>query len=769
MNPAAPAMIRFVRYVMLCCLCSGALSASGIVDAIQFGDAEVESQHGLKATDSETLVGAVDLPARRLLPAKASAWRGGVLSFRMIVDPKAPNYFTAIFWGGDITGEHSRLMLFIDGKQVGQRHLGEVDMLDIMYNYPRYPGNFIYKTLPLPVNMTKGKKEVELRIEAQGPIWGYGPTIEKYQQQMKMPSRGIYGAFVHTDPYLGLSTGNPQAVGVADFPTRPEPGPEALENVKSRLNGQIARLLESNGKLSLDAIRFLATGCLEPWCDAYHNKAALERLIKGIDLYYQEFEEDPTVVEKEWFGYGPLADAVRMLPHPLRLYLDEEIEGTGLIRREAWAEMFATSRDRKVTQRRSYTNQSMIVDLGIYACHRAVAVLDPARAWPETKALTLLRESAGVEPWSGSWDSRGQPTWTMGRNHMLFTGEGLTRELGYVGHYGEIVIGMLLEAYEASRPSPDQEGDPKLKAQLVRMTKARGVFRYPLPDGDGYRSMHIETVIGWRDWYYPGGTTYEQMWTEAPLDVAAATLDPVLVGYGQQMLEDNQYFKSLEKRIDLRGFGPMTRLLAAPGNYAKVKAQPKQKTRLPMAPGQPDFVFADPEIGVVALKNGEEILYCSLYWRARFAINNLARVHHLTPNIERDATVWIETRFQDSGEVFKLPDQTNEPFSARYESFYKGEGMYLAVAGEEQPIAKVPRDQENYKPGKENPHAGKGDFYLMRYGSYLIAMNCTRQRSFQFDVPEEFRGSTDRVSGSPVTASSITAKPWQTIVLVRKP
>jgi len=740
-----------------------------VLDAIEFGDESPGGPHGLKAENSKIISGNQGLAAQQLLPPRSEGWRGGSLTFRMTVDPEVQNYFTAIFWGGDLTGEHSRLMLFIDGRQVGQRHLGEVDMLDTMYEYPRYPGGFLYKTLPLPANMTKGKTSVELSIEAQGPIWGYGDTAERFQRPMSKPSRGIYAGFVHDESFFVTSAGDSKAPVEVKFPTRPKPGPESFDKVKERINGEIGKLLNSKGSMSHEAIRFLAKACLEPWCDAYHSKPALDRIVKAVDDHYLSFKDDPKSAEKEWHGFGPLAEGVRVLEGPLRVYLDGKVEGTDMIRRDAWSEMFAVSRDRKVTQRRSYTNQSMIVDMNIYLCNRAVKMLTPLDAWPEAKALRLLHESAGIEPWSGEWDERLEPSWKMGRNHMLFTERGLTKELGYVGHYGEIVIGMMLEAYDSTRPAPDKEGDPRLKAQLIKMTRARGVFRYPLPDADGYRSMHIETVIGWRDWYYPGGTTYEQMATEAPLDVAAATLDPVLIGYGQQMIEDNQFFASLEKRVKLRGWHPLTRLLAAPRNYEKIQSQPPQKTRLPMAWDQANFVFTDPEIGVVAFKNGREILYTSLYWRARYAINNLARVHHLTPSTERDATIKIETRFKDSGEFFTLPDQTNEPFSRRHEGFYQGEGMSLAVAGEKQPIAKVPADQVDYKPGKENPYAGKGDFYLMEYGPYLIAMNCTKEESFQFPVPEEFQGAKDLVTGRKMTSASAAIRPWQTLVLFREP
>ncbi|MGD9418651.1 MAG: hypothetical protein Q7R22_006895 [Verrucomicrobiota bacterium JB025] len=743
--------------------------AGPFIDSIQFGNETNEAAHALKVQDSTVITGAHDLPARQFLPSENMNWRGGRIWFTMKVDPARQNYFTAKFWGGDLTGEHSRLMLFIDGKQIGQRHLGEVDQLDIMYNYPRFPGNFFYKTTPLPINITEGRDSVELRIEAQGPIWGYGGTPDRYQKPMAAISRGIYAGHVHTDPFYQLTAEDRKSATRITFPTRNSPGPEMLETVKKRINTEIAKLTKSDKQISPDAIRFLAKACFEPWSDAYHRKPVLKRILKGIDDHYLAFKQNPEISGKDWHGSGPLAHAVCFLETPLSHYLDQPITGTNTSRRNAWADMFEFSRNTKVGQRRSYTNQSMIVDMNIYFCDRALRILDPSRAWSKGRALRLLHEAAGIKPWSGSWDENGNPSWKLGKNHLLLTEQGLTKELGFVGHYGEIVTGMLLDLYDSTRPAFGEEGDPKLKEQLIRMTKARGIFRYPLPDGQGFRSMHIETVIGWRDWYYPGGTTYEQMATESPLDVAAATLDPEIVGYGQQMLEDNQYFKALEKRLTLRGINPLSRLLAAPRNYELVKSRPKHPQRLPMTPGQPDFVFADPEIGTVALKHGDDIMFVSLYWRARYAINNLARVHHITPTTERDATVHIRTHFNDSGLVFEFPDITNMPFSTRMEGYYKAEHMHMAVTGIKQPIAKVPADQIDWKPGRENSYAGKGWFYLMEYGPYLIAMNCTRDQSFPFPVAQQYIGGKDLATGQRIDSATWTARPWQTLVIHRKP
>ena len=50
------------------------------------------------------------------------------------------------------------------------------------------------------------------------------------------------------------------------------------------------------------------------------------------------------------------------------------------------------------------------------------------------------------------------------------------------------------------------------------------------------------------------------------------------------------------------------------------------------------------------------------------------------------------------------------------------------------PIAKMPPGVK-FKPGDENIYAGKGTFYTLRYGPYLIGMNCTTDRTFELHVP----------------------------------
>jgi hypothetical protein len=79
--------------------------------------------------------------------------------------------------------------------------------------------------------------------------------------------------------------------------------------------------------------------------------------------------------------------------------------------------------------------------------------------------------------------------------------------------------------------------------------------------------------------------------------------------------------------------------------------------------------------------------------------------------------------------------------------------------------AKIPAST-TFKPGNESVDAGKGMFYVLRYGAYLIAMNCTEDRTFTLDVPQDFRGAKDLANESKVPAGpSLRVGAHSTVVL----
>ncbi len=760
------------RFVRLALLVPG-LCAAEITDTLVFGNEASEAAHELAAEKSDCVAGGLGEPARRLLPGAEGAWQGGMLKFTVRVDPVRQNYFTIRLWGEDVN--HNHLMLHVAGKQIGYRHLGDIDGLDNGTDAPIYPGRFCYRTCPLPLALTTGKETVECEIRASGPIWSYARDFDGYQKPMTKPARGLYRAYTHTDPCFTPPAEEKQGVYPENAPLRKGPGPEVIDGVKDRVNAEIARLLrEPERPCNQMQMHFLAHAYLTPWTRAAGKKEALVKIQASLDALYRAYVENPRLAEAEpstynpdWFGLGPSGQVLALLPAELGPRLDEEIDngkGARVTRRAGYADMLLACRDWHREHRRQYTNQSMINDLyGIYLANRGLAVTDPAKALPEKRALRYLHESIGLEPWLGS-EKDGKPLKPLGDSFYQLTADGLTKELGYVGNYGE-VLDWVAQIYESTRPAPGKEGDPRIKAQLVKIARARAPFRYPMLDPEGHRAMVIETAVGWRDVHYPGDVAYTQRatWDGSPFEAAAATLDPHLVGYSQQMLADHQYFAALERQVKTGGFRITAGLLGVPERYETILAQAPQPHRLPMTWDQPDFVFADEENGVVAVKNGREILYASLYWRARHAVNFLGRVHYLTPVNDRVATVALETEFTPSGMEYRRPDWTNFGF-ANGGHRYPAE-FVSAHAGETLPIAKIPEGIP-FKPGQENIHAGRGDFYKLAYGPYLIAMNMSADKSFELQAPAHGGEIRNLVTGRKVSpGAKAKIGPRTTVVL----
>ena len=232
------------------------------------------------------------------------------------------------------------------------------------------------------------------------------------------------------------------------------------------------------------------------------------------------------------------------------------------------------------------------------------------------------------------------------------------------------------------------------------------------------------------------------------------------------MFADNQFFAAVGTQLQDTRFRATTGLLDLPGQYNLIKAQPPSPYRLPMSWNQPDCVFADEEDGVVAVKNGQEILYASLYWRAGFAINFLARTHYLTPTYQQAAVVREDVQFTPSGQTYKRPDWINFGFGNGGANIKYPADLHQASAGEVLPIAKMPADVK-VKPGEESYFGGMGDFYTLRYGAYLIGMNTTGDKTFYLKVPDGAKAVKELVPRRSDLAAGSAAKvgPHSTTVL----
>lgn len=717
--------------------------------------------HQVRIDNGSIAPGGLGQPALRIAPAADGSWRGGGVDFRVAVDPVKPTFFSTRLWGGDKT--EGNLTLICGGKQVGDRLLSDYDQLDYGAKHPQFPGAFFYRTYRLPDAVTRGKQFIDCRIEASGPIFSYGDTFDKFQKPMAEPSRGLYDIFTHDQPWLDTAAFVDGAVTVAgvrpgDGKLGPKvAGSEVLGKIRSRIESSATGLVGASRPLSQHEIAFLAMLRHKTWTPMARDKRVLDAVVKGFDDYIAAYAADPNLVKwdkstwnPDWFGFGPLAQAFMADPEALRPLLDKQVawkNGTRITRRAALTEMFQASRDWLRTHRRFYTNQSMIVDLwGIYYPNRALQIIAPERAMTEQQARRYLYESTGIEEWRGDDLPDGAHTFDAGGpdgtkaspykvvpGYHLVTRKGLTRELGYVGNYGEVGdwVGAI---YEATRPAPGKPGDEKIRAQLARILNARSYFRYPTADDDGYAAMRYMADIGWRDLKAPGDVTYVEVSRDgasSPIHGAVITADPRVVGFAQQMVEDNQLWPVLASAADGGGFRRVYGLLDVIDDVQALNRMPRQAARLPMSHGQPDFVFADPQDGVVAIKRGEERFYASLWWRSNRGVSNLGKVWLSGPRGNRIATVPVKTGFDASGNFWTRPDKV---VLLKSDSFNKDYGLSLAEAGERVPLAKAPAGI-TIKPGEDSIYAGRAENIVLSYGGYTIAMNMSDSKPFTFEVP----------------------------------
>lgn len=770
--------------------CIASTTAADYLDVLSFGDASSEHGHGLTQVRSEAISGGLGEPARQLLPLEPVSYNGGSVSFNLAVDPKRQNYFTVKLWGSDKGAGRGRLILYLDGQQVGYRHEGDHDVLNQCDDDALFQGRFVYQTVALPPMLTQGRTNVSLKIAALGPMWSYAANFAQKQKQFTLPSRGIYRAYMHTNPFFAPEPAEKQGSYVVPKTRPPGPGEEILEKMKATVNARLARLMEAKSDAGGDSksaegnVLLLAEAYNTPWTVAYRNPKAIAALVRVGDVFLR-----PGMIGKNWTGTGPLGEAIMLVgAGSLQQALEEEMEvpvgfpfvpdwrrrepleepvikepgAAGktirLKRRDAWAQVLRASLDwNRKNGRRFYTNQSMIVDRNLYTANRGLMMIDPARALPEQEALRYVYEAAGLLPWLGNDTDDGGSTKPYGTNYFQITHKGLSRELGYVGTYGETILKFM-------RDMAALTGDEKIRQQLIRIETARMNFRYPSLDADGYRQMKLVSEIDARTAHFPLAmgayaipNIREAWWMELP----AFLKDPISVGAAQQCLEEHQYFPRLAQRADDNDTLGMMRNV---DEYPVVKALPKSSYRLPMSDGQPDFAFADEENAVVALKHGDQRLFLNFYYRQEFGVSGVVRILDVTPAIMRIATVKSQFEVDAAGQEWTRPDVIDFERSGGFPP--PGEKIHQAWRGEKLPIARRPADVSQPRYGTWGPFVGKASFYWLRYGDYLVAINTTGDKTYALPVPAGYKNAPDLVSGKTVDLSKeIKVGPLTTVVL----
>ena len=789
-------------------------SPQSVVDTITFGDPVSEKAHQFEGENTQTVVGALGQPARLSLPKQPVDYYGGDLSFDMKVDPVKQNYFTVKFWGSDVSGVQKAL-LYINGEQLGYRHMGDYEALNHGADVPSFRNRFFYYTDILPLALTHGQKSLTLTIRTIGPISGYalGGGYDGYQGKMAAPSRGYYRAYTHTSAALpGLDAEKQGAV--LPPPVRPPQNAQAiLDAYTERIKGHVRDLMHAQGRMAPSDIAYLAAATQQPWTAAGQDdsgrQSAMAQIVAKIDDQAQRLTE-PDIYAKggyqaDWGGvFAPIGEALYWMDKDLtstqwKALLDENIpvNGQAVTRRAAWTRMLKGNFDYARTHVARISNQAEICMYGAYCSNKGLQIINPAIAEPEDTAKRFLFEPAGILPYlgndildsSGKFIGRERP---YGDHYYQMTEAGLTRENTYVAIYGEwtniLVKWWRMYGY-----------DEILKKALVN-SNARAQMKYSDYDDDGFRAMRMEGVIESRGPAYPDNIGYGVRWNGGHgLDMARLKrwmdetpekyqgpewaiyrrLATNAVGYAQQFLNDSQYLSSLGESDDFNIPADYAYVTAHPPTGALLPAtnlhwyQPQELAALGVAgvkEGVRRSAWADVDNGVVALRDGDLTLFAGLVMKANWGVNGVARIHCITPTIDRLATVVPDVQFEPSGRWTVRADQVQVQFMHANEP---PEGPHQALASEVLPIAYQPAVQETSP--VDTPYTGYANFYALHYLNYLIGMNTTRPeygnaRAYDLKLPAGFTGRTafDFVSGKdlPVFYGGIQVAPHSAVVLL---
>jgi hypothetical protein len=746
---------------------SRAADINATLDTLTFGNASSEASHGFQAafpppqarvapvpaevsnnSPSDVQKGALGQTERRLLPRTPNAdYYGGEISFTMAVEPVGQNYFTIKIWGSDLSA--SWLVLNVNGFEVGGRHMAQDE--EMLLNHSGwFPNRFIYRTVRLPLRLTLGQHQVTIKVRSIGPISYYASgDYDHYQKRMSAQTVGIYRAYTHTNGYLDASS---EAQGTAPsartITTTAADEAVWLSGWKATVNHQLTvKMAAPASSLSPIDLDYLAQAYEVRWTSSYKNPAAVSQVIAGFDAMVSAYSAAPTTYigahgNDSWGGYlGPAGDAVRLLWPQLHGVMGARVNYGGTVavttRQAAWATALRASVDFGRFHRRTISNQEIDAARNIYLANAGLRWVDKSRALDEPEARRYLYEAFGISPWLGSDEAGDGPVPVRGiapngPNWYMTTSRGTTKEGCLVGgDYGEqganaFKMGQMID-------------DAKLKAQGLKMLRARAALRYPGIDANGNLISYVTEPIGCRnDQEINGHVAYLGRGSD-PVYVGAAGLAVIgadLLGYAQQQFDEGQLLNQIA--VGKGGSG----VVDIPDAYTAFRAQPRTGVRLPMSSDRPDFAWVDEENMVVAARHGEERFWAALNWHGTNAINRLAKVFVTSARVAHIAEVTLDdVQFNAAGySVTRDGAVDNTPPHGRSPV----DNPTNANIGEVLPVALRP-DLDKAPPN--NVDGGRGTGYTLRYGHWLVAINAHPTLPYTMQAPEGFAGGLDLVSG----------------------
>jgi hypothetical protein len=738
------------------------IGRSEILTAITLGDASSEFTYAVKSSQAAIVTSpdiALGEPGRRLIPANPEDVAS--ITFTAKVSPTEQNFITLRVWGGDTTWGPLHLVL-ADNSNL---NLGNL-WWHVTTEAP-FPGRFIYRTLPIPIEFTLGKATLDLRLQTTPTPENTGGIIFGKAPPPKLPNRpsfALYNLYTHTSPWFvpppDDHQGSPFVWG--EPVAKPAIYPETVEQrLVQRSLADINFTLKANVERSQygpghhrDLTLLAAYGLIynTPWSGHYQDATIPPRVRNAIDINVQRQASlggDPGILFlRGWEAHGQIALAYSRLHDVFAAkgWLDENItlnfpgRPVTLTRRQAYANFFHDAFEWRRSDRREYASQQLPVARSLYRLQQALRSLDDPRALTEPQSLRYVHEAVGLAPLR----TRGFGIQGANENFPFFTltDTGLAREPGYVDDTGEFTRDLALLAEET--------GDPLVKVQAEKAVAARSVFRIPVNSPEGNRILSGVGTLSWNTPAYPSRIAYNG------IEEAAILGDPVSLRLAQLEIEHGRPYLLGSTPVRDSDWDPAATLRLV-DYYRKIKDLPPSPQRLPMEPESPDFVWADEQIGVFAFRHGDTRVYGSFFNNdsaAGRAIGDLGVLEFIRPDMDRLVDFRPESATPRSGLSLTL----KQPYGDRTYAQTPLPPGYSAWP--ESPADSV------------DPRAGLAYFYRLNYGAYLVGMNTTqpgsyRETTYTLVIPEGVTAAMDIATGEPVNLKKpVRLGPGETRVLL---
>ncbi|MFS0724173.1 putative Ig domain-containing protein [Paenibacillus sp. 1P07SE] len=415
-------------------------AGTGILDKIDFGHAESENAHNFTGDSTSVITGFLGEKARVSEPLSPASDTGGFLTFSMQVDPYLQNYFTVKFAGDETMPSGARAQIVINGEQVGYFRGGDYGAL---LGGERAPNQFIYSTIALPLESTRGKEIVEITINTTNPFG-----------KVEQPSRGYYIGYTHTQAYIDVDD------EVQGYKFKEDQGPETVvrpEETADQIEARIAQLEQEpintfmnhynhlgqnpNNTLNIakytNALRYYAMvlkSDISPMQTPEAKREALMRMFQAIDVHTKNYYGNTRLVlrgghQGDWGGfYGELGEALYLAETLIfdesvlgedgyNAFLDQTFDtgtvegefslasagwdGEPLTRRMAWERVLKANFDFARSRQSYITNQVFYTYEGAWKAHEGLRMVGSEFYEGRERSHRILLEMFGGVPWLG--------------------------------------------------------------------------------------------------------------------------------------------------------------------------------------------------------------------------------------------------------------------------------------------------------------------------------------------------------------------------------